>query len=72
MIWNSQLDCFDGLEQEKRNSSVLAMELRLSCINPLVLHCSLMFTIKNIYFFVETWSYCLHTDSFSNVNKNIH
>ena len=24
----------DGLVQERRNSSVLAMELRLSCINP--------------------------------------
>ena len=26
----------DGLVQERRNSSVLAMELRLSCINPSV------------------------------------
>ena len=25
----------DGLMQERRNSSALAMELRLSCINPL-------------------------------------
>ena len=25
-----------GLVQEKRNSSVLAMEFRLSCINPLI------------------------------------
>ena len=25
----------DGLVQERRNSSALAMELRLSCINPL-------------------------------------
>ena len=25
---------FDGLVQERRNSSVLAMELRLSCTNP--------------------------------------
>ena len=24
----------DGLVQERRNSSVLAMELRISCINP--------------------------------------
>ena len=29
---------FDRLVQERRNSSALAMELRLSCINPL--HCS--------------------------------
>ena len=27
----------DGLVQERRNSSALAMELRLSCINPLIL-----------------------------------
>ena len=26
----------DGLVQERRNSSALAMELRLSCINPSV------------------------------------
>ena len=26
--------CFDGLVQERRNSSALAMELRLSCTNP--------------------------------------
>ena len=25
---------FDGLVQERRNSSALAMELRLSCTNP--------------------------------------
>ena len=25
---------YDGLVQERRNSSALAMELRLSCINP--------------------------------------
>ena len=29
-------DNIDGLVQERRNSSVLAMELRLSCINPLM------------------------------------
>ena len=28
-------DKFDGLVQERRNSSALAMELRLSCTNPL-------------------------------------
>ena len=27
---------FDGLVQERRNSSALAMELRLSCTNPSV------------------------------------
>ena len=26
----------DGLMQERRNPNVLAMELRLSCINPLI------------------------------------
>ena len=28
----------DGLVQERRNSSALAMELRLSCINPSILY----------------------------------
>ena len=28
------IDDIDGLVQERRNSSALAMELRLSCINP--------------------------------------
>ena len=28
---------FDGLVQERRNSSALAMELRLSCTNPSIL-----------------------------------
>ena len=28
------LECFDGLVQERRNSSALAMELRLSCTDP--------------------------------------
>ena len=32
-IWPS-LSHIDGLVQERRNSSALAMELRLSCINP--------------------------------------
>ena len=30
----------DGLVQERRNSSALAMELRLSCINPSIMHLS--------------------------------
>ena len=32
-----ELKIFDGLVQERRNSSVLAMELRLSCISPFIL-----------------------------------
>ena len=28
----------DGLVQERRNSSALAMELHLSCTNPLICH----------------------------------
>ena len=31
---------FDGLVQERRNSSALAMEFRLSCTNPSILHCT--------------------------------
>ena len=30
----NNLQNFDGLVQEKRNSSALATELQLSCINP--------------------------------------
>ena len=30
------LSCLDRLVQERRNSSALAMELRLSCTNPLI------------------------------------
>ena len=30
------VSCIDGLVQERRNSSALAIELRLSCINPLI------------------------------------
>ena len=29
-----EMDNIDGLVQERRNSSALAMELRLSCTNP--------------------------------------
>ena len=36
---------FDGLVQERRNSSALALELRLSCTNPLILY-SLHFLYK--------------------------
>ena len=39
----------DGLMQERRNSSPLAMELRLSCINPLIwnhLKLSIQFIIQ--------------------------
>ena len=32
----TNIDHFDGLVQERRNSSALAMELRLSCNNPLI------------------------------------
>ena len=32
----------EGLVQERRNSSALAMELRLSCTNPSVCHCSMI------------------------------
>ena len=35
LTWWSHYD-IDGLVQERRNSSALAMELRLSCINPLI------------------------------------
>ena len=35
-FWEQELqgDHLDGLVQERRNSIALAMELRLSCINP--------------------------------------
>ena len=36
----------DGLVQERRNSSELAMELRISCTNPLIYHRSLSSTCQ--------------------------
>ena len=39
------LSYIDGLVQERRNSSVLAMELRLSCTNPSI--CSVECVSKN-------------------------
>ena len=37
-VWgNTQHDGIDGLVQERRNSSALTMELRLSCIIPSIL-----------------------------------
>ena len=29
--WSGEVDCIDGLMQERRNSNALAMELRRSC-----------------------------------------
>ena len=37
--WRYVLDYIDGLVQERRNSSALAMELRLSCTNPSIWTC---------------------------------
>ena len=34
IMHNSMIRYIDGLVQERRNSSALAMELRLSCANP--------------------------------------
>ena len=39
---------FDGLVQERRNSSALAMELRLSCTNPLIFKFPLIFLRKDM------------------------
>ena len=36
VIYHQFIYHLDGLEQERRNSSVLAIELRLSCTNPLI------------------------------------
>ena len=38
---------FDGLEQERRNSSALAMALRLSCTNPRFIDNSFVCTFLN-------------------------
>ena len=46
----------DGLVQERRNSSALAMELRLSCINP-SLSC------------VHQWGVSLHITSYVSITK---
>ena len=42
--WEYQID---GLMQERCNSSVLAMELRLSCINPI--RCSMSLWSEDMY-----------------------
>ena len=41
----------DGLVQERRNSSALAMELRLSCINPAIYTCK-----DGAYFEMAVWN----------------
>ena len=57
----------DGLVQEKRNSSALAMELRLSCTNPSIWYClkkacnyppASNNLIVNVYFFQFIWQDC--------------
>ena len=52
---------FDGLVQERRNSSALAMELRLSCINPMIYESvdNLVSTCKKVkikYYFIPKLS----------------
>ena len=57
-IWH-----FDGLVQERRNSSALAMVLRLSCINPWIwsaLKASLLFSMDNWYMFHLYCDHMLH------------
>ena len=43
----------DGLVQERRNSSVSAVELRLSCTNPLIWY--VLYTIGNLTFYHNYW-----------------
>ena len=51
------LDLIDGLVQERRNSSALAMDLRLSCINP----SKCKGTVMHVQQFGEEWSVKLTT-----------
>ena len=56
--WNGYLKpyvliFFDGLVQERRNSSALAKELRLSCTNPSIL------CMNNLNFRYESWLFSM-------------
>ena len=48
--WWKAIAHFDGLVQEWHNSSALAMELRLSCTNPLI------YSMHSISQMLKTWS----------------
>ena len=56
-------DHIDGLVQERRNSSALAMELRISCTNPPIYHLSNFELrmpggeLRGYVHFVENWLY---------------
>ena len=47
-------DDFDGLLQERRNSSASAMELRLSCINPSISSLVLVIELGHVLWDVIT------------------
>ena len=65
--WHYQSPHIDGLMQERRNSSALAMELRLSCINPLIyalaMELHLSFTNPWIYDNYFLLTYIIHSVS---------
>ena len=44
---------FDGLVQERRNSSVSAMELRLSCTKPLICQYHNIFSVSGYFNFIQ-------------------
>ena len=59
----------DGLVQEWRNSSALAMELRLSCTNPSILHiiCVIVLTVNQL----ATWNIDLSYHGIWGVNYSL-
>ena len=47
LVLQLNVQYIDGLMQERRNSSALAMELRLSCMNPSIWQCYITEYIEN-------------------------
>ena len=56
----------DGLVQERYNSSALAVELHLSCTNPSIYWCDIIYVIKTV-----TWLYTMYSDIFIPLS-NLH
>ena len=68
MFYESHSKHIDGLVQERRNSSALAMELRLACTNPSI-YCfaicyALQFYTKQLEYKLRVFS--MHWKSFAN------
>ena len=64
----------DGLVQERRNSSALAMELRLSCINPSIF-CNEFdknLLLKTLHFSLTQWKSSPMGQKLHKLNREVH